>query len=47
MNNLNKALKRIQDWFENHRPNYVASLQPGLTRKEIEEKVSSLPALVI
>ncbi|WP_055073991.1 HEAT repeat domain-containing protein [Pseudanabaena sp. 'Roaring Creek'] len=43
MNNLNKALQRIQDWFESHRPNYVTSLQPGLTRKEIEKKVSSFP----
>ena len=43
MNDLNKALKRVQDWFESYRPNYVTSLQAGLTRKEIEKKVSSFP----
>ncbi|ELS33267.1 MULTISPECIES: HEAT repeat domain-containing protein [Pseudanabaena] len=43
MNKLNKALQRIQNWLEIHRPNYVNSLQPGLTRKEIEEKVSLFP----
>lgn len=43
MSALTDALERILNWFQENKPDYAASLQPGLTIEEIEEKVKNLP----
>jgi hypothetical protein len=43
MSALTDALERILNWFQENKPDYPMSLQPGLTIEEIEEKVKNLP----
>lgn len=37
------SLERIKRWAAQHDPQFVALLQPGLSRQEIEAQVSGLP----
>ena len=37
------SLERIKRWAASHDPQFVALLQPGLSRQEIDSQVSSLP----
>ena len=39
------ALERIHRWAETHDPEFVALLQPGLTRSQIDDLTVGLPAL--
>ncbi len=43
MSKLINALDRIINWFQSNKPSIINSLQPGLTIKEIEDKVKDLP----
>ncbi|OYD98753.1 hypothetical protein CDG77_04670 [Nostoc sp. 'Peltigera membranacea cyanobiont' 213] len=43
MSLLTDALDRILNWFQQNKPSYAFSLQPGLAYEEIEEKVKNLP----
>ncbi len=40
---VTSALERIHRWAEQHDPEFVALLQPGLARQEIDVLVSGLP----
>lgn len=40
---VTSALERIHRWAEQHDPAFVALLQPGLTRQEINAQIGSLP----
>jgi hypothetical protein len=43
MSNLTNALNRIMAWLEEHSPTSILGFQPGLSSKEVEEKISVLP----
>ena len=40
---LIKALDKVYDWLLEHKPDVALSLQPGLTRQEIDELTKDLP----
>ncbi|MCC3405652.1 MAG: HEAT repeat domain-containing protein [Microcoleus sp. PH2017_10_PVI_O_A] len=43
LTSLNQALHRILKWLEEHKPEAISLLQPGLSNREIEELVKDLP----
>ncbi len=43
LTSLNQALHRILKWLEEHKPEAISLLQPGLSNNEIEELVKDLP----
>ncbi|MFW6295894.1 MAG: hypothetical protein ACOC04_01755 [Halothece sp.] len=40
---LSQALEKILNWFREHKPSYLSSLQKGLTEEEIKNRIKFLP----